>query len=119
MNKISSHPNENNREKNNGYLVVEKFNSELIVVQNENIDQQTTQHAQPCVHGQLNEDNFELNHTQVVPSTPNEVRLPPPILGSARMAVANRKLEFPIRRKKTFFIFCCLFKSQIMDLMLN
>jgi hypothetical protein len=64
---------DNNPERNNGYLLVVTPDAEPLVLSNDTIDHQQTQHAQPCV--QINEDSFDLNQIQYTSISPD--LLPP------------------------------------------
>ncbi|CAF0975201.1 unnamed protein product [Adineta steineri] len=104
INKIKSprHEHIDESEKYHGYLVVETLNSELIVQPYDNLDQQATQHAEPCV--QTNDDNFDLNQIQyasVTPVLPNPSPLQRPILGLSRLHnhdQSNNQLELQSTR---------------------
>ena len=56
-----AHP-DSDREKNQGYLVVDTPDSEPILVPNGSIDHQQTQHDQSCV--EISDVGFDLNQTQ-------------------------------------------------------
>ncbi|CAF1043708.1 unnamed protein product [Rotaria sordida] len=45
-NKLTNHNNNNNQEKNKGYIMVEKFNSDFILLPNDIIDQDVTRYIQ-------------------------------------------------------------------------
>ncbi len=91
---------DNNHEKNNGYLVVVNPDSEPVLLPNDSIDNddhQQTQHAQPCV--QINHISFDLNQIQYTSLTPMTPNLLPPqqtLLGPYMPHYDIRKLNFVI-----------------------
>jgi len=93
---------ENDCEKNNGYLVVVTPDSEPILVQNDSIDHQQTQHAQPCV--QINEATFDLNQIQYTSSTPITPNLLPSQLLPYIPNDDIRTLNFIINQMKIFYL---------------
>jgi len=112
-NKIRSSRHEyiDDREKNNGFLVVESLDSDLVLLPDNSLDQQETRHAEPCV--QINEVGFDLHQIQYTapkPVTPNVSPLQRPFLGLSRMIVGNRKLKFIQKNKIAIF---WLFKNQM------
>ncbi len=84
----------NNDEKNRGFLLIEQVDTDLVLIPHDNIDQQHTRHAEPCEHGQIEEDNVDINRIQLIATTPVTPSLLPPqqsSLVSSLIPVINRK----------------------------
>ncbi len=74
----SAKKDENNDEKNQGFLFIDQVDSDLVYIPADNIDQQRTRHAEPCEHGQIDEDGVDINQIQLVSTTPVTPNLLPP-----------------------------------------
>jgi len=92
---------ENDQEKNRGFILVDQVDGDLVLIPNDNTDQQHTRHAQPCEHGQIDDDTVNIDHIQLESTTPVTPHLlppppPPPPQSSSSLApsilpVINRK----------------------------
>lgn len=94
---------ERNFERNNGFLVFETPDSEPVLVSDDTIDHQQTQHAQPCV--QEDDTKFDLNQIQfssITPSTPNSSPPPETLVGPTLPRFSTRKLNYVINQIKNF-----------------
>ncbi|CAF0905862.1 unnamed protein product [Adineta steineri] len=69
---------ENNDEKNRGFLLIDQDGTDLGLISHDNIDQQHTRHAEPCQHGQLDEYSADTNQNHLLSSTPVTPSLLPP-----------------------------------------
>ncbi|CAF3477337.1 unnamed protein product [Rotaria sp. Silwood1] len=69
---------ENESDKNRGFLLINQADDDIVYIQNDNADQQHTRHSEPCEHGRIDEDNAHVNQAQLVPTTPITPSLSPP-----------------------------------------
>jgi hypothetical protein len=95
----SSKRDGNDDEKNRGFLLIDQVDADLVLIPNDANDQQHTRHAEPCEHGQIDEDSVDVNQIQLVSTTPVTPSLLPPqqkSLTSPIQPVINRKSEFII-----------------------
>jgi hypothetical protein len=86
--------NGDDHEKNNGFLLIDQVDKDLVLISSDNIDQQRTRHAEPCVHGQIDEESIDINRIQLISTTPVTPSLLPPqtsTLTSSLLPLRNRK----------------------------
>jgi hypothetical protein len=86
--------NENNSEKNQGFLLIDQIDADLVLIPNDHIDQQGTRHAEPCEHVQIDDAIIDIAHIQLESTTPVTPHLLPPPpqspLPSSILPVTNR-----------------------------
>ncbi|CAF1109174.1 unnamed protein product [Rotaria magnacalcarata] len=83
---------ENHNEKNNGFLFVDQIDTDLVLIQTDTFDQQSTRHPEPCGFPPIYDDNMDINQMQLIPTTPVTPNLLPPeqpSLASPLLHVAN------------------------------
>jgi hypothetical protein len=89
--------NENDQEKNRGFILIDQVDGDLVLIPNDNTDQQHTRHAEPCKHGQIDDDTVNIDQIQLESTTPVTPHLLPPpqssssSLASSILPVINRK----------------------------
>jgi hypothetical protein len=85
---------ENDQEKNRGFLLIDQVDADLVLIPNDHNDQQYTSHAEPCEYGQIIEDIVDIDLIQLESTTPVTPHLLPPLqssLPSSILPVINRK----------------------------
>jgi hypothetical protein len=89
----STKRDENDAEKNQGFLLIDQVDSDLVLIPNDVNDPQHTRHAEPCEHGPIVEDPVDINQIQLISTTPVTPSLLPPqrsSLASSLQPVINR-----------------------------
>lgn len=84
----------NDQEKNHGYLLIDHVDSDLVLIPTDNSDAQHTRHAEPCEHGQIDDDIVDINEVHLEPTTPVTPHLLPPTSSSVPhsiLPVINRE----------------------------
>jgi hypothetical protein len=85
---------ENEQEKNRGFILIDQVDGDLVLIPNDTTDQQHTRHAEPCEYEQIDEDTVRLSQIQLESTTPVTPHLLPPSqtsLPSSTLSVINRK----------------------------
>lgn len=90
-----------NPEFNEGFLLVDPSQLDLIFIPSDQMDSQHTRHAEPCVHGEIDDDHTDTNENQSISVTPLTPSLLPPTQ-SSRTITSSTLL--PMRREYTFFL---------------
>jgi hypothetical protein len=73
---------ENDQEKNRGFLLIDQVDADLVLIPNDHNDQQYTSHAEPCEYGQIIEDIVDIDLIQLESTTPVTPHLLPPLQSS-------------------------------------
>jgi hypothetical protein len=79
---------EHDQEKNQGFILIDQIDSDLVLIPTDHNDPQHTRHAEPCEHGQIDDDIVDINHLQFESTTPATPDLLPPI--QTALPVINR-----------------------------
>ncbi|CAF1140190.1 unnamed protein product [Rotaria sordida] len=79
---------ENGHDKNQGFLLINQADDDLVLIHNDNVDQQHTRHSEPCEHGRIDEDNVDVSQIQLIPTTPITPSLLPPQQSSLISAIS-------------------------------
>ncbi len=77
-------------ERNQGFLLINQVDSDLVLIPNDHNDSLHTRHAEPCEHGQIDDDIVDVDHIQLDSSTPVTPHLIPPVQSSI-LPLRNRK----------------------------
>jgi hypothetical protein len=101
--RFASHRNEHKKreehdpEKNRGFVLIDQVDSDLVLIPNDNNDPQHTRHAEPCEHGQIDDDIVDINHIQLESTTPVTPHLLPPTQSSILPVRNHPNSEFDVQ----------------------
>lgn len=84
----NSKKDENNDQKNNGFVLVDPDGTDVVLLQNDTFDQQNTRHPEPCDFGSVDDDNDNVDVNQIhllstTPATPSLLPPEQPVLASS------------------------------------